>query len=501
MSSSSSIKSEWMLVAETISIPALQELASRHAYPQEPPLAPAPITVHTPPLWGAYNLAYPITLPDGRKWLARIPFPEYFDQPSMESAMCTLRLICEKTTIPIPTIHAYDTSSENALGAPYILMDFAEGVSLDSVWLDIDDDARRRIFEQIAGHMSQLGRFEFDKIGALCYDEASRTYSVGPCRRQQLVNCSSDADMPVETRPMEDLGPFDTAHGFFAHLVQSFVGTFAPAEKPFAYLTRMLALSLPDPAYDGPPFVLSHPDFNPQNILVDPVTFEVTAFIDWDGVQVGPRHGDFARCPTWITKDWDPALYQWVAPRAMDALPPGSSNAFGNEELMDNMSGSHASDPDVDTSGSSSSSVKTQSETDADSEKSGVEEPVVPCTVAGKDATEASCPQPIDSSDSETSESPLTSSSSGISTSSSSESGISSLSTSSEESPETLRRHRELYASIYAGIDPQNADITRQSHIYEALHIALHNPFPLAHGIVTKLRNEWIKMAEEKDTR
>ncbi|KAG5640577.1 hypothetical protein DXG03_008045 [Asterophora parasitica] len=60
-----------------------------------------------------------------------------------------------------------------------------------------------------------------------------------------------------------------------------------------------------------------------------------------------------------------------------------------------------------------------------------------------------------------------------------------------EESPEALQRHRDLYLSIYSRIDPQNAGITRYSHIFEALNIALHNPIH-AQEIVDKLCRDFV---------
>ncbi|SJL09230.1 uncharacterized protein ARMOST_12606 [Armillaria ostoyae] len=49
--------------------------------------------------------------------------------------------------------------------------------------------------------------------------------------------------------------------------------------------------------------------------MLDPQTFTVTGFIDWDDVFVGPREGGYARYLSWITRDWDPIMYGW---------PPGS---------------------------------------------------------------------------------------------------------------------------------------------------------------------------------
>jgi aminoglycoside phosphotransferase (APT) family kinase protein len=386
----SSSKSDLTLLEERLSISALETLACRYGSSQQ-------VNVKTPPMRGSYNLVYLLLFPDGRKWVARIPHPECSDIPLMQSSIHTIGLIRESTTIPIPAIHAYDTSPTNELGVPYILMDFVEGVSLGRIWKNgeiVDDVARKHIFGQVAAFMSQLSALEFDKIGHLLYDEYSGAYSVGPYRRMRY---SLRTDVPV----VEESGPFTTTHAFLSHLVQTLIDS-PDHHKPIFVLLRLLALSLPDPQYDGAPFVLSHPDFDSQNVLVDPTTFDITGFIDWDGVCVGPRLSGFARYPAWITRDWDPFIYDWRDPKAEESTGEGT----------DSQNSKHIP---FQATGSETSSFINE-----------------------------------------------------------------------EESPATLQKHRDLYLSMYSAVDPQNANITRQSHIFEALSIALHSP-ELAGDILEKL--------------
>jgi hypothetical protein len=57
-------------------------------------------------------------------------------------------------------------------------------------------------------------------------------------------------------------------------------------------------------------FVLSVPDLDSQNILVDDEG-NLTGLIDWDLVQTLPRCVGYCRYPGWITRDWDPLMYGW----------------------------------------------------------------------------------------------------------------------------------------------------------------------------------------------
>lgn len=57
-------------------------------------------------------------------------------------------------------------------------------------------------------------------------------------------------------------------------------------------------------------FVLSLPDFDSQNIMIDE-RGNVTGIIDWDNVQTLPRFIGYSRFPGWITRDWDPLMYSY----------------------------------------------------------------------------------------------------------------------------------------------------------------------------------------------
>lgn len=73
---------------------------------------------------------------------------------------------------------------------------------------------------------------------------------------------------------------------------------------------QLFVSSLPDNTLEGPPFILYHPDFDSQNVLVDEDGV-ITGIIDWDNVHIGPRRGAAAAYPSWLTVDWDPLYHGW----------------------------------------------------------------------------------------------------------------------------------------------------------------------------------------------
>lgn len=67
-------------------------------------------------------------------------------------------------------------------------------------------------------------------------------------------------------------------------------------------------------------FVLSAPDLDAQNVLVDEEG-NVTGIIDWDHVQTLPRCVGYCRYPSWITRDWDPLMYGWPKMKESENSP------------------------------------------------------------------------------------------------------------------------------------------------------------------------------------
>jgi hypothetical protein len=87
--------------------------------------------------------------------------------------------------------------------------------------------------------------------------------------------------------------------------------------RPYQTLTfsaqnpdELFLSALPDHTLDGPPFILFHPDFDSQNVLVGE-DGTIMGIIDWDNVYTSPRQGAAVAYPSWLTVDWDPLFYGW----------------------------------------------------------------------------------------------------------------------------------------------------------------------------------------------
>ncbi|PBK71474.1 hypothetical protein ARMSODRAFT_955247 [Armillaria solidipes] len=254
---------------------------------------------------GSFNLVYVITFPDGRKWVARIPEPSFTDSRKIESMIGTMRLISDRTSLPLPVVYAYDSTSNNSLGYAYMFTSFIEVVPLSRTWTKpgaLPDANRRHIFQQIANSMAQLRTLEFDRIGALDFSGPDLSYTIGPLRKIE------------EGKVVHEIGPFPTSLSYINELASSLLDEHGRSTSEYVhyFVLQLVSLFLPNKRFDGPPFVLSPPDFDSQNVMLDPQSLTVTGFIDWDDVSVGPREGGYARFPSWITRDWIPIMYDWL---------------------------------------------------------------------------------------------------------------------------------------------------------------------------------------------
>lgn len=337
-------------------------------------------------------------------------------QRRMQSDIISIKLIQKHTTIPIPHIHDFSVVSENDFGRPYMVMERVKGKQLSHLWFDpawFTSARRTKVFESLAASLSQLRTLRFPSIGCLDYDPESGTHFVIP------ILPSYNAPEGSETS-----GPYHSTHTYLLdQIARESASTPGAEHRATLGVLRLFAGSLPDESLDGPPFVLSMPDFNYQNIFVDDEG-NVTGLIDWDGMMVGPRQGGYARYPSWITRDWDPIMYTYPTHR--------KSNS---------------------TEGLASLTVQLEHGAAGHEEQDGVVYPANDYAAATGGMALGSDPlrQKFQ-----------------------------------EDSPTTLQAFRKEYLDAFVRVDPLSARYTHNSHIFEAVEIAVLSEWTRGH-ILQKL--------------
>ena len=169
-------------------------------------------TASTPPRAGSYNIVYELSFSDGIKWAIRIPAEGDVCKPSRIRSLyldiVAQRFISSRTSIPIPQIYYWSPDSSNILSRPFVIMDFIPGTNLSNLWNDrnwITDQKREKIFEQIAGWMTELSALEFDQIGCLDWDEVSGAHQIVPFPDSSLSWCDCSGKTPKNRTPLQYL--------------------------------------------------------------------------------------------------------------------------------------------------------------------------------------------------------------------------------------------------------------------------------------------------------
>ncbi|KAI6093234.1 hypothetical protein F4821DRAFT_222486 [Hypoxylon rubiginosum] len=304
-------------------------------------------------IFGSYHMLFPLHFSDGVSWIVKIPHngtKEKWDDLSANAllseanTMCLLRRL---TTIPLPEVFHLSSTTDNRLRCPYIMMSFVAGKSLYDVWFGHrlgnakpEDVMKHRLkaLSGIAEAMVQLGIFSFNQGGSMTFDAFGKFSGIGPARsldhkamldRWFVHNDPSDDPIYVED---------DVANGTKSYYLRPLARH--PEEKGFPHgvwvLLHWLVNEIEEPE-NSKPFVLAHPNFDIQNFIVAE-DGQLLSIIDWDGVAAVPRSVGNLRYPSWLTRDWDPAMYAYSESMDAGVEPEGvwedSPNVLADYRLL-----------------------------------------------------------------------------------------------------------------------------------------------------------------------
>ncbi|KAI1774227.1 hypothetical protein F4818DRAFT_419284 [Hypoxylon cercidicola] len=287
---------------------------------------------------GSYHILFPLFFSGDVCWLVKIPAngtEEKWDDLSANALIAeanTMRLLKRDTTIPLPEVFDFSSTTDNSLRCPYIMMSFVTGKSLYDVWFShrLHNDSvenvlmhRKKALTGIANAMAQLEKFAFDQGGSIIFDAAGNPSEIGPARsvdqRAMLDRWFIDHDPSEDTIYVENpvLNYPNTYYLFplYLHLEKHIF------PRGVCKLLRQLISWIPEPECERP-FVLAHSDFDIQNFIVAD-DGELLAIIDWDGIAAVPRSVGNERYPGWLTRDWDPAMYAFDASMNEGVEPEG----------------------------------------------------------------------------------------------------------------------------------------------------------------------------------
>lgn len=118
---------------------------------------------------GGFNRSFLITMRDGYKFVARIPYPA--TEPKflvVASEVATLDFL-QAHGIPVPKVFGYSAVADNCAGTEYIFMEYVQGKNLGDMWYTLSERERRELVARIVQLESRLFSLRFPASGSLYY--------------------------------------------------------------------------------------------------------------------------------------------------------------------------------------------------------------------------------------------------------------------------------------------------------------------------------------------
>lgn len=246
-----------------------------------------------------------------KKYVLRVP---RFEGERIEPELATLCFVQEKApAIPVPEVIAFDLTCENPLSKVYNIQLRLAGVRLVDVYMGISQVERLSIIHQLAQVIHNMHKVRSPLPGIL---DAGKL--IAGTEKKQLVQEIKVMDFITKTVDDPTGGRDSSAKQkpIFQLLIDQFDGWQAYGQKYnrgasevehmdyFRTIARqMKQLGL----LKGSDYVLSHPDFDTQNILVSKQSdseWKVSGVLDWDGAILAP-YAVACRPPTWIWSNWN----------------------------------------------------------------------------------------------------------------------------------------------------------------------------------------------------
>ncbi|KAF4511418.1 hypothetical protein G6O67_003221 [Ophiocordyceps sinensis] len=273
-----------------------------------------------------------VSFTEGPDAIIRFPKPgcTVFPDEKVTNEARVIEFIRENTTIPVPRLISWGVTEDSPqqLG-PFLISDYVHGVSLSSILRDpadndwqflnptLDDKTLNSVYEQIADMMLQLFQFNFSKIGAISKDPGSNKWSVAARPLTYTMNeLATAALFPLSKFPTTC---FNSTKDYFRSLANANM-THLETQRNIAtdqtmaeelYIARHGLLQLVDKYCtadnDRGPFKLFCDDLRPHNILVDPETLRITAFIDLEFTNAMPSQ--YSSDPPWWLLLAEPESY------------------------------------------------------------------------------------------------------------------------------------------------------------------------------------------------
>jgi hypothetical protein len=224
-----------------------------------------------------------------------------------------MQYIKARTSISGPTVYGVNgrEGRSNAIGCRFILMERMPGTQLAYLWFDKEstpgsrEQLRARALQTIAAAMVQLNKIKAPQSGGLQLNPGGSFSNTVPAKianPYRVGNNDEWCKKPASKNPAESLTFMNDR---YPPISQS--NMIEQGNRLFRRGLVDWAMQM-TPIEDNKQFILTHTDFDLQNILVenDGTLYGV---IDWDCAAAVPQHVGCLSYSKWLLKDRDPHHY------------------------------------------------------------------------------------------------------------------------------------------------------------------------------------------------
>ncbi|TFK95058.1 kinase-like domain-containing protein, partial [Pterulicium gracile] len=296
---------------------------------------------------GGFNRLLQITMTDGFKLIARIPYPLFAPRGlCLACEVATMDFVRQHTAVPVPTVYSYDPTREKEAGTEYMFMELVDGVPLSEAMPEFDDmDEYAEVIRQMVEVEAAVMQLKFPAAGGLYYAEDLERLSSSvrgvPVKSNEGRFCigpNTQADWWMGKRSQLDFStpmhPRNRARRPFYNFEKQ-----SPQEH-IENLKRYLLLApslVPKNVYTNrPAFVLRHPSYRPINILLagssdSNLRTQIVSVLDCEQSSICPPFLDVG-LPNDIQNYGDPVCDTLVPPELpdiSDSTSPEDLTKFG----------------------------------------------------------------------------------------------------------------------------------------------------------------------------
>lgn len=241
--------------------------------------------------FGLQNVVFEVAFSDSVYWVAKVQHLTAKDSDNiyMLSEIATMKLVQERTTIPVPHVFGHQVGSSDDFEFPFILMEFLPGRDVGRRWaFSVPEEFLPKVARQLADVLFQLE-------GNLCFEELGipwrGTDCEGPVKIMPLPSKKKGYD-PDHLLSIAGNSPRTSLEWLHKYRREDNKQVKKEHRKNREWNTACWVLKdaisrfIVDDRVQGP-FPLCHVDFHHGNLLFDD-EYNLTGVIDWRHAQTVP---------------------------------------------------------------------------------------------------------------------------------------------------------------------------------------------------------------------